>query len=176
MFKRNLKISLSCIKLQIHLRFWLFWWACLLDRFRPSKFEITGFARNYTGVLLNDQTDFSIIQNTFNLNFEKRGSTVAFKVNPLLYHYFDKQLDFRLREAYMDMYFNKFDIRIGQQQIIYGKAEGVFITDIVSPKDLSEFLLPDFDEIRMGVTAVKLNYYFGMNTLEAVWVPVLHLL
>ncbi|MDD3637163.1 MAG: hypothetical protein PHP48_09725 [Bacteroidales bacterium] len=137
-----------------------------------QQLEITGFARNYTGVLLNDQTDFSIIQNTFNLNFEKRGETVGFKVNPMLYHYFDKEMDFRLREAYLDMYFNKFDLRIGQQQIIYGKAEGVFITDIVSPKDLSEFLLPDFDEIRMGVTAVKVNYYIGMNTLEAVWIPV----
>jgi len=137
-----------------------------------QQLELTGFARNYTGVLLNDQTDFSIVQNTFNLNFEKWGEKVGFKVNPLLYHYFDRDLDFRLREAYMDMYFNKFDLRIGQQQIIYGKAEGVFITDIVSPKDLSEFLLPDFDEIRMGVTAVKLNFYIGMNTLEAVWVPV----
>ncbi|MGF1587294.1 MAG: hypothetical protein ACFCUM_18390 [Bacteroidales bacterium] len=44
-------------------------------------------------------------------------------------------------------------------------------TDIVSPKDLREFLLPDFDEIRMGVTAHKLIYYFGMSTIEAVWTP-----
>ncbi len=134
--------------------------------------DISGFARNYTGFLMNDASEFSIVQNTFNLNFEQRTDKVGFKVNPVLYHYFDKEIDFRLREAYLDAYFPKLDIRIGQQQIIYGKAEGVFITDIVSPKDLSEFLLPDFDEIRMGVTAVKLNYFFGMNNLEAVWVPV----
>jgi hypothetical protein len=70
------------------------------------------------------------------------------------------------------MYFNRFDIRLGRQQIIYGKAEGVFITDIVSPKDLREFLLPDFEEIRTGVTAAKINYYIGNSSLEAVWVPV----
>jgi hypothetical protein len=70
------------------------------------------------------------------------------------------------------MYFDKFDLRVGKQQIIYGKAEGVFITDVVSPKDLSEFLLPDFDEIRMGVTAAKLSYYMDNNTFEAIWIPV----
>jgi hypothetical protein len=72
----------------------------------------------------------------------------------------------------MDIYFDKVDLRIGKQQIIWGKAEGVFITDIVSPKDLREFLLPEFEEIRMGVTALKFNYYLGDHTLEAVWLPV----
>ena len=43
---------------------------------------------------------------------------------------------------------------------------------MVAPKDLREFLLPDFDEIRLGITALKLNYYSGNSTLEAVWVPV----
>lgn len=134
--------------------------------------DISGFARNYTGVLTKKPNDFSIVQNTLNLNFEHRTDKVGFKVNPILYHYFDRDLDLRLREAYVDTYFPGFDLRIGKQQIIYGKAEGVFITDLVSPKDLSEFLLPDFDEIRMGVTAVKLNYYVGMSNLEAVWIPV----
>ncbi len=64
------------------------------------------------------------------------------------------------------------DIRIGKQQIIWGKADGVFITDVISPKDLREFLLPEFDEIRMGITAVKVDYYIGNNTLEFVWVPI----
>jgi len=70
------------------------------------------------------------------------------------------------------MYLGSFDFRIGKQQIIWGKAEGVFITDIVSPKDLREFLLPDFEEIRTGITAFTINYYFGNKTIEAVWSPV----
>ncbi len=134
--------------------------------------RIGGYARNYTGVLTGQGNELSILQNTFNLNFSQRGDKIAFKVNPYLYHYFDSDLELGLREAYLDMYFNNFDLRIGKQQIIWGKAEGVFITDIVSPKDLREFLLPDFDEIRMGVTALKLNYYFGMSTIEVVWTPV----
>lgn len=132
---------------------------------------ISGYVRNYTGVLISDGSEFSILQNTLNLNFEQKLGRVAFKVNPYLYHYFDRELEIGLREAYLDMYFGQFDLRVGKQQIIYGKAEGVFITDVVSPKDLSEFLLPDFDEIRMGVTAAKLSYYLGNNTMEATWIP-----
>ena len=52
-----------------------------------------------------------------------------------------------------------------------GKSDGVFITDVVSPKDLSEFLLRDFDEIHMGITALKANYYLGDNTFEFIWAP-----
>ena len=62
-------------------------------------------------------------------------------------------------------------MRVGKQQIVWGKADGVFITDIVSPLDLSEFLLPDFDEVRTGVIAAKLNYYIGNSTFEAIWIP-----
>lgn len=137
-----------------------------------SSIDITGFARNYTGILTGGDNGYSIIQNTFNISFEKRDQRVGFRVNPYLYHYFDRDLEPGLREAWLDLRFKKFDVRLGKQQIIYGKAEGVFITDVVSPKDLSEFLLPDFDEIRMGVTAAKVNYYIGNSTLEAVWVPV----
>jgi len=134
--------------------------------------DISGFVRNYTGVLTGGDNEFSIIQNTINLTFEKKQEKVSFKVNPYLYHYFDRDLELGLREAYLDLRFDNMDLRVGKQQIIYGKAEGVFITDVVSPKDLREFLLPDFDEIRMGVTSVKLNYYFGNSTIEAVWAPV----
>jgi len=132
--------------------------------------EYSGFMRNYTGVLY-DSGDLSILQNTFNFDISKTQDKIAFKVNPMLYHYWSDSLDLRLREAYLDLYFKNFDIRIGKQQVVWGKADGVFITDVVSPLNLTEFLLPDFDEIRTGVNAVKLDYYIGNNTLEAIWIP-----
>ena len=135
-----------------------------------QKADMTGFVRTYEGVNA-ESGDFSIIQQTLNLNFEKRGEKVAFKANPMLYLYNSDSLQLNLREIYMDMYFKKFDLRIGKQQVVWGKADGVFITDIVSPLNLSEFLLPDFDEIRTGVIAAKLDYYIGSSTLEAIWIP-----
>jgi len=134
--------------------------------------DFSGYVRNYTGLLTTGSNDFSIVQNTFNLDITGSKNNIAFKANPYVYHYFDRDLDFGIREAYIDIYFKHFDIRFGRQQIIWGKADGAFITDIVSPKDLSEFLLPDFEEIRMGVNALKIDYYLNRNSFQLVWIPV----
>jgi hypothetical protein len=133
--------------------------------------NLSGYVRNHTGVLLEGEHAYSILQNTLSLNLEHSRGNVAFKANPYLYHYSDKDLELGLREVYLDIYFDSIDLRIGKQQIIWGKADGVFITDIISPKDLREFLLPDFDEIRIGITALKMDYYLGNHTFEMVWVP-----
>ena len=133
--------------------------------------SLSGYARNYTGVLLNDTNNYSILQNTFNLNLEHSQDNVAFKINPLIYQYANEEPVFGIREAYLDIFFNSMDFRIGKQQIIWGKADGVFITDIVSPKNLDEFLLPDFDEIRIGTTSLKANYYYGNSAFELVLIP-----
>ncbi len=138
---------------------------------KAQKVDLSGFVRNYTSVLF-DNGDFNMLQNTLNLNFDLTGDKVAFKANPMLYLYGIDSLDFRMREIYLDLYLKNMDIRIGKQQIVWGKADGVFITDIVSPLNLTEFLLPDFDEIRVGVYAAKFDFYFGNSTVEAIWKPV----
>ena len=135
-----------------------------------EKVDISGFARTYEGITV-ENGEFAIIQQTLNLNFEKRGEKVAFKANPMVYLYNKDSVIFNMREIYADMYFKNFDLRIGKQQVVWGKADGVFITDIISPLNLSEFLLPDFDEIRTGVVAAKLDYYIGNSTIELIAIP-----
>ncbi len=137
---------------------------------KAQNVDISGFARTYEGVTY-DNWNFVMMQQTLNLNFEKRGDKVAFKANPMIYLYNSDSLYFNMRELYLDLYFDNFDLRIGKQQVVWGKADGVFITDIVSPLNLTEFLLPDFDEIRIGVIAAKMNYYIGNSTIEAIWIP-----
>ena len=136
-----------------------------------QSLEINGYVRSYLGVLTNETNDYSINQNTLDLKLKRTDDNVSFFANPFIYQYPNQDVSLGLREAYMDVYFNTMDLRIGKQQIIWGKADGMFITDIVSPKDLGEFLLRDFDEIRTGITSLKANYYLGDNTVEMVWIP-----
>ncbi|MGC9375727.1 MAG: DUF1302 family protein [Bacteroidales bacterium] len=143
-----------------------------LNKVDAQEPDISGYVRNYTGMLTTGSNDFSIVQNTLNLDITGSKGNIAFKANPYVYQYFDREIDFGIREAYLDLYLDKMDIRFGRQQIIWGKADGAFITDIVSPKDLSEFLLPDFEEIRMGVNALKVDYYIQNSSVEFVWIPV----
>jgi hypothetical protein len=131
----------------------------------------SGYVRNYTGILLKDDNNYSIVQDTFDLRIEHSRGKVAFKANPYIHFFHDKDPVIDIRQSYMDIYLESADIRIGKQQIVWGKADGVSITDVISPKDLGEFLLPDFEEIRIGIQALKVDYYMGDNTLEFVWVP-----
>jgi len=136
-----------------------------------EQLDTSGYLQNYTGILL-ENGDYSILQNSFNLNLDYSGDKGKLHLNPILYNYnSDSNIDLKLKEGYLDLYFENFDLRIGKQQIIFGKADGAFITDVVSPKDLTEFILPDFDEIRIGVNAMKLDYYFGDMTLETIFIP-----
>ena len=137
-----------------------------------AETSVDGYVRTYVGVLANKDVDFAIMQNTLDLRFRHTGSHGAFLANPFLYHYDDNSLELGLRQVYADLYFDWLDLRVGRQQIVWGKADGVFITDVVSPKDLREFLLPDFEEIRVGVTAVRADFYVGEHTFELIWVPV----
>ncbi|MBN1759252.1 MAG: hypothetical protein JW863_13080 [Chitinispirillaceae bacterium] len=136
-----------------------------------NDLRFSGYLRNYTGVLASRDPEFAIIQNTVNLSLEYRRDKVGLKITPWVYHYPHKELELGLREAYLDMFLGPVDIRVGKQQIIWGKGEGVFITDIVTPKDMREFLLPDFEEIRIGINALKLNMYHGNHSVELVVVP-----
>jgi len=131
-----------------------------------------GFVRTYLGALTDQDGEYSVLQNTFDWRLDYGKGDVALYVNPVFdYNALNDSLDITIRQAYMDIYFDNFDLRIGKQQIIWGKADGVFITDVISPRDLSEFILPDFEEIRIGTNAVKFDYYLGNSTFEAVWIP-----
>ena len=138
---------------------------------QAQSLEINGYVRTYLGVLTNDNYDYSINQATLDLKLKRTADKVSFFANPYIYQYPNQEPELGLREAYLDVYFDRMDLRLGKQQIIWGKADGVFITDIVSPKDLGEFLLRDFDEIRTGITSLKANYYLGDHTIEVVWIP-----
>jgi len=142
------------------------------DTTAQTTLDLNGYIRTYQGVLLNDNYDFVINQNTLDLKLSYNKSNASLFANPYFYQNSDNENQFDVRELYMDFTTNNIDLRIGKQQIIWGQADGVFITDIVSPKNLSEFLLRDFDEIRIGVTAIKANIYTANDyDIELVYIP-----
>ncbi len=65
----------------------------------------------------------------------------------------------QIKEAYLLYEGDAFDFRLGQQQIIWGKTDGLRMLDIVNPLDMREFILDDFLDSRIGVVAARLNWY-----------------
>src|SRR5450759_535079 len=59
----------------------------------------------------------------------------------------DQRFDALARENYLDWSVGDFDFRFGRQHIIWGEVVSLFVADVVSARDLREFVLPDFDLI-----------------------------
>jgi hypothetical protein len=84
----------------------------------------------------------------------------------------DQRVDFLLRENYVDVAAGDWDFRIGRQHIVWGEVVGLFFADVVSAKDLREFILPDFDVLRIPQWAARAEYFKGDFHAEAIWIPV----
>jgi len=118
--------------------------------------------------------DFHEMRESLMLNLDYWGDNGTLHVSPYL-HVDPLAVpgdtpEWGVREAYIDLFWDHLDLRIGKQAVFWGQAEGAFITDVVSPQNLGYFILADFEEIRLGVPAVKATAYAGPLTLEAVWI------
>ena len=84
----------------------------------------------------------------------------------------EDETGFELHEAWVEYAADGWDVRIGRQVIIWGKADGVQITDIVSPPDYTEFITRDLEEIRLPVDAAKFRLLGDTFDVELIWIPV----
>jgi hypothetical protein len=84
----------------------------------------------------------------------------------------DQRLDFFWGETYVDFAAGDWDFRLGAQQIVWGEVVGLFYADVVSARDMRDFLLPGFDVIRIPQWAARAEYTRGDSHLELVWIPV----
>lgn len=77
-----------------------------------------------------------------------------------------------LRENYLDYSLGDWDFRFGRQHIVWGEMVGFFFADVVSARDMREFLLPDFDQLRIPQWAARAEYFADDFHAEALWIPV----
>ncbi len=83
----------------------------------------------------------------------------------------DQRFEPMIRETYLDYSAGDWDFRVGRQHIIWGEMVGLFFADVVSAKDLRQFVLPDFDLLRIPQWAIRTEYFKGGFHGEAIWIP-----
>ena len=76
-----------------------------------------------------------------------------------------------LREGYLDLTLGKMDLRVGKQLIVWGRADRINPTDNLTPRDFT-LLVPDDDDQRSGVPALKATLHVLGVSLTGVWPPV----
>jgi hypothetical protein len=79
---------------------------------------------------------------------------------------------FQIEDAYLDFSTGKLDWRVGRQQIVWGEMVGLFFADVVSAKDLREFILPDFNILRIPQWAARAEYFKEDFHAEMIWIPI----
>jgi len=85
----------------------------------------------------------------------------------------DQRFNALVRENYVDISAGaNWEFRLGRQHIVWGEMVGLFFADVVSAKDLREFILPDFEVLRIPQWATQAEYFNGTFHAEAIWIPV----
>ncbi len=139
-----------------------------------NRLQINGFVDTYHAMRVKSPNNFMSSRTRFRGELQKafgRSSMfVSFNLNQN--SILKQQNGFELREAYFDYSTDSWSLRAGRQLVIWGAADGMRITDLVSPLDMTEFLARDYDDIRMPVEALKFQYFRGAMKLELVYVPV----
>lgn len=77
----------------------------------------------------------------------------------------DLYLEADLREAYLQAGGDNFSIKLGDQINVWGKADTMAVTDVVSPRDASEFIFFKIEDARFGQWNVSSTLYRDNSSL-----------
>ena len=61
--------------------------------------------------------------------------------------------------------------RLGKQQIVWGRLDGIKVLDLVNPQDFREFILDDFADSRISLWSAYFDYNLGNWRAELALVP-----
>lgn len=151
-----------------------------------SKFSLNGSLKNETAYRLQQPHQFSKVKNILNLkasgdltdsfSYAVSGRISYDSVFDLNDNYNDNVKDDQrlikdLRDTYVDIGIGNLDLRLGKQQIVWGQAVGLFFADIVNPRDLREFILPELEQIRIPVLAANAEYFYDNMYFQLIFIP-----
>jgi hypothetical protein len=149
-------------------------------------FSISGHVQTATAYTVASPDHWSKLRNTLSLALERELATdIKLKVSGRFSYdgvydfttFFpdrvkrDQRIDGMFHETYLDISVSDWSLRFGRQNIIWGEVVGLFFADVVTAKDIREFLVPEFDYIRIPQWAARAEYFKGDFKAEAVWIP-----
>ena len=99
------------------------------------------------------------------------GNSSAMAEGQVSYNALLNQLDFSLNELWLDYTSSFWGLRIGRQKTSWGKADGIDITNVICPKDMSSFSAMAGDDSSMAIDALRLSFTGNNISLDAYWIP-----
>ena len=84
------------------------------------------------------------------------------------YDALQNQLNLDLGEAFIDYADSNWGFRIGNHKVVWGKADGINITNSVFPEDSTSLFT---DDSSLSVTAAKFSISGNTYNIDALWIP-----
>ena len=75
------------------------------------------------------------------------------------------------RDLYLEFRSEKGLTRLGKQQIVWGRLDGIKVLDLVNPQDFREFIIDEFGDSRIGLWSAYFDYSLGGWRAELAVVP-----
>lgn len=122
-----------------------------------NGFKLTAIGRLFTEVIGGMQPDDV-----------ERDSSSPFSSSALL----SNSVELELREFFLETSIGDDYLTIGKQQVVWGKADGLKVLDVVNPQSFREFILEDFEKSRIPLWSV--NYEWQVNddaNIQFLWMP-----
>ena len=76
-----------------------------------------------------------------------------------------------IRDAYIERSFENGLLRVGKQQIVWGRLDGIKVLDVLNPQDFREFIMNDFSESRISLWSAFLDFSHGPWRTELALIP-----
>ncbi len=139
-----------------------------------SKLDLNGFLDTYHAVQSKSPNDFMSSRTRLRTELDmKNGKSYMFaSLNATYNSILPEQTKIELREAFLEYTTKNWNFKAGRQIVIWGISDGLRITDLVSPMDMTEFLARDYDDIRIPVNALRVRYLTQNMRAELIFIPV----
>ncbi len=146
----------------------------------PQNLDLGGYLKFFAHPNLNSPYGFNRLGTRLQTTFSY-GTDNAFFFSSLDFNYEDtsvlglyeeprsKGMTIYPVEAYIDLYWENFEMRLGKQFIFWGKTDWLNPTDNINPWDYKN-ITSEIEDYRLPVTAIKGNYYLGDFNFEGVWI------
>ncbi len=76
-----------------------------------------------------------------------------------------------LRDVYWEQRLGNGIARLGKQQIVWGRLDGIKVLDVLNPQNFREFIVDDFGDSRISLWSAYLDVFLGDWRIEAAVLP-----
>jgi len=121
--------------------------------------------------VLND----TLLQST--LRYQPQSQWQQWRVDAVLRARYESELEpdpykeVDLREFYLSQNTEHYSLKLGRQQVVWGKTDGLRLLDVVNPLDLREFVLDEYVDSRIPLWMLNNEWYVGDNSIQFLLIP-----